>query len=182
MRIISGRLRGKRIAAPTSLPSRPTTDRAKESLFHLVTNRLDLEEIKALDLFAGTGNISYELASRGCSDLLCVDREKACVDFIRKTADQLGFVGLRTLRTDALDFAQKTAERFDFIFADPPFDYEQHEALALTIMDRNRLFPGGVLILEHSVDTDLSSVVGFVEIRKYGSVCFSIFETEDDAE
>jgi len=182
MRIISGRFRGKRIAAPASLPSRPTTDRAKESLFHLITNRLHLEDIKALDLFAGTGNISYELASRGCEEVLCVDRERTCIDFIRKTADQLGFVGFRTLRTDALDFVHKTAERFDFIFADPPFDYDQHEALALTLMDRKRLLPGGLLIVEHSADTDLSGVEGFVELRKYGSVCFSLFETEEDSE
>ncbi len=179
MRIISGRLRGKRIQAPAPLPSRPTTDRAKESLFQLLSNRLNINKIKALDLFSGTGNISYELASRGCPLILSIDKEKACVEFIRKTAELLGFEEIKTLKTDALDFVQRSDLRFDLIFADPPFEYERHDELAMTVIDRKRLLPGGVLVIEHSKSTDLSDIEGFEHMRNYGNVSFSFFSAPE---
>jgi 16S rRNA G966 N2-methylase RsmD len=112
-RIISGRLRGKIVRAPGNLPVRPTTDFAKESLFNILNNNFVFENIKALDLFAGTGNLSYELASRGCEDIVAVDLSSKCQQFIEKTAKELGFDGLKTRKANALDFLKREFREYD---------------------------------------------------------------------
>ena len=176
MRIISGTYKGRRISAPKNLPVRPTTDRAKEALFNILGHRIDLYESKALDFFAGIGSISLELISRGCADVTAVDKHRDCTIFIESTAKELGMEGLRASRSDVFVFAQRTPEKYDFIFADPPYDLMRSDELVNIISQRFLLNSGGLLIIEHSDKEDLSEVSGFTEHRRYGHVNFSIFE------
>jgi 16S rRNA (guanine966-N2)-methyltransferase len=122
MRIISGSHKGRRIIAPKSLPVRPTTDRAKEALFNILQHRIDLYEVKALDLFSGIGSISFELSSRGCPDITSVDKHFGCIRFISETTEKLGLDGIHTVKSDVFQYLDRTSARFDFIFADPPYD------------------------------------------------------------
>ncbi|MEY2962959.1 MAG: rRNA ((966)-N(2))-methyltransferase RsmD [Bacteroidota bacterium] len=179
MRIVSGKWRGKRITAPKKLPTRPTTDFAKEALFNLLNNRFYFEDIRVLDLFAGTGNISYEFASRGTEDITCVDANRDCVRFINATAEELG-VHFNVQQADALLVVRRAATAYDVVFADPPYEYEHYEELAQAIMDKNILSPGGEAIIEHSAETDLSHIEGFLEHRKYGHVNFSFFSAAEE--
>lgn len=176
MRIISGSHKGRRISAPKNLPVRPTTDRAKEALFNILGHRIDLDESKALDLFAGIGSITLELISRGCSDVTAVDKHRDCVNFIDQTARELGMEGLRAIRSDVFVFTQRTPEKYDLIFADPPYDLMRSDELVKNVIDRKLLNDGGLLIVEHSDQEDLSALPGFEEHRRYGHVNFSIFE------
>lgn len=176
MRIISGKYRGKQLIAPRNLPSRPTTDFAKEALFNIIQNYFHLEQIAVLDLFAGTGNISYECASRGVPNIVAVDDSSACVRFINQTAQHLGFTGIQAIRSDAQQFINRAYQTWDFIFADPPYDYKGHLELAETVFNKNLVNEGGLLIIEHGRDTALEAHPQFVETRKYGNVYFSIFE------
>jgi len=176
MRIISGKYRGKQLLAPRNLPSRPTTDFAKEALFNILQNYFRLEEITALDLFAGTGNISYEFASRGVPTIVAVDNAAACVRYINQTAEQLGFAGLQAIRSDCQQFLNRAYQKWDVIFADPPYDYPGHAELADAIFAKSLLNEGGLLVIEHGRDTKLEEHPEFVESRKYGNVYFSIFE------
>ncbi|MFZ9777853.1 MAG: RsmD family RNA methyltransferase [Schleiferiaceae bacterium] len=173
MRIIRGNHRGKILRAPSSLPVRPTTDMAKEGLFNVLENRVDWSDVLALDLFAGTGNLSYELASRGCPDVTAVDSFRDCTRFIAKTSEQLQFP-IRALTEDALRFLQKNPGRWDLILADPPYDFALHAEVTDAAL--NRLSPEGLFVLEHGADTDLSSHPQFTQLRRYGSVHFSFFE------
>ncbi|MBZ0241946.1 MAG: RsmD family RNA methyltransferase, partial [Bacteroidales bacterium] len=121
MRIIRGKYQRRQIQAPANLPVRPTTDMAKESLFNILENNLDFEEVEALDLFTGTGNIAFELASRGCISVLAIEQDKACVQFIKNTVSQLKMDNLTVLRMDVFKFLPGTRQQFDLIFADPPY-------------------------------------------------------------
>ena len=176
MRIISGTHKGRRITAPKNLPVRPTTDRAKEALFNILQHRIDLYGVKALDLFAGIGSISFELSSRGCGDITSVDKHFGCVRFISETAESLELKGVHTVKSDVFQFLEQTAATFDFIFADPPYDLLQSAELADQIMAKGLLNAEGILIIEHSEEEDLSGCNGFTEHRRYGQVNFSIFE------
>lgn len=173
MRIIRGSHRGKILRAPSKLPVRPTTDMAKEGLFNILENLVDFEEVRALDLFAGTGNLSYELASRGCPDVTAVDSFRDCIWFISKTAEQLQFP-IRAVTEDAVRFVQKNPARWDVILADPPYDYDGHQTIVEAAL--GRLSEGGILILEHGSETDLSELPEFFDLRRYGSVHFSFFK------
>jgi 16S rRNA (guanine(966)-N(2))-methyltransferase RsmD len=177
IRIISGTHKGRRIKAPKGLPVRPTTDRAKESLFNILGHRIAWEEATVLDLFAGTGNISYECASRGCPHIVAVDAHAGCVRFIQKTAGELQ-MPVVAYKRDVNKFLAQTAECYDLIFADPPYEesVESLKELATLCLDRGLLKKGGVLVIEHGPQRDLSSGEGFVEVRKYGSTLFSLFE------
>ena len=174
MRIISGKWRSKRIKAPKNLPSRPTTDFGKESLFNILNNRFYFEELRVLDLFSGTGNISYEFASRGAIEIVAVDMHRECVRFISKTSDDLE-AGIQAVQADALQWVRRNATQYDIVFADPPYDYEYYEDLARGIMDHGLLTEVGEAIIEHSDQTDLSHLPGFLEHRRYGHVNFSFF-------
>ncbi|MEJ2585755.1 MAG: RsmD family RNA methyltransferase [Robiginitalea sp.] len=176
MRIISGIHKGRRIRAPKGLPVRPTTDRAKESLFNILGHQILWEEWAVLDLFAGTGNISYECASRGCPHVVAVDSHAGCVRFIRKTADELQ-LPVSTHRQEVLKFLKKCAEQYDLIFADPPYDIPEATLRELVshCLERGLLKKGGVLVIEHSPQRDLSGQEGFSEMRSYGSTRFSFF-------
>ncbi|GAB5399420.1 MAG: 16S rRNA (guanine(966)-N(2))-methyltransferase RsmD [Aureisphaera sp.] len=176
MRIISGTHKGKRIVAPKSLPVRPTTDFAKEGLFNILRNRIDFCELEVLDLFSGTGNISYEFASRGALKITAVDGHYACAKFIDKTAKELSFP-ITAIKSDVFKFLEKSKQSFDLIFADPPyaFDIEQFEEMVRNIFQNNLLKTDGIFIIEHPKQTDLTELSGFQEFRKYGGSVFSFF-------
>lgn len=176
MRIISGTFKGRRLTAPKQLPVRPTTDRAKEALFNILNNRLVWDEIKTLDLFAGTGNISYELASRGVHNLIAVDQNKYCTYFIHQTAKSFE-MPIVVIKSTVEKFLEKPCGPFDFIFADPPYAFTQEQLLA--IADKLTLSQWmnkkGLLVLEHDKHLSLSAHPQFEEERTYGSSRFSFF-------
>lgn len=175
MRIISGKYRGKRLVAPKNLPARPTTDFAKEALFNILRNRLDLDEVDVLDLFCGTGNISYEFASRDTKSILAVDKNYGCIKFVQETADALKMDQLNALKSDAFTFIEKCHVKFDLIFADPPYDLPGKTKLIDGIFDHQLLKEDGFFILEHSNYENFSEHPLFVETKKYSSVNFSFF-------
>ena len=177
MRIISGTHKGRRLIAPRNLPVRPTTDFAKEALFNILRNDYIFEEISLLDLFAGTGNISYEFASRGTQDIIAVDAHYACVKYIQKTSEELDF-SIKTVKSDVFKFLSAITTKFDIIFADPPykFDNQEFESFIGKIFQNNLINPNGLIIIEHSKHTDLSNFPPFKESRKYGGSLFSFFQ------
>lgn len=179
MRIISGKYRGKVISAPANLPVRPTTDFAKTGLFNILNNKIDYEKIKLLDLFSGTGCISYEFASRGCENILAVDVEPKCIRFINDTFEKLNAIGCEALRADAFLFLKNCHEKFDVIFADPPYDLKGTERIPQLVFENNLLNEGGLLIVEHSSSNIIESNYGKMETRKYGHVSFTFFQTKN---
>lgn len=179
MRIISGKFRGRQIHTPTNLPVRPTTDFAKESLFNILNNLVDFEEIKVLDLFAGTGNLSYEFFSRGALSVTAVEIDHKCSVFIEKTAEALHAGNINVIRTDVYHFLKKPWDSFDIIFADPPYASENIAEIADLVFQTGVLKPGGWLIIEHSKRTDLSKHPNFNQHRKYGNVNFTFLKREE---
>lgn len=177
MRIISGKHKGKRLIAPAKLPVRPTTDQAKEALFNILNNYYHFEELSILDLFSGTGNISYEFAARGAENITAVDANFDCVKFIKKTAAELEFP-ITTIKSDVFKYLQKVPVKADIIFADPPYamEIEKFTEIASLVFENNMLKDGGFLILEHSKQMELDQVPHFKESRRYGSSVFSFFE------
>ncbi|MBW2960635.1 16S rRNA (guanine(966)-N(2))-methyltransferase RsmD [Mesonia aestuariivivens] len=177
MRIISGKFKSKRIIAPKTLPVRPTTDMAKEALFNILNFQIDFNEIQLLDLFAGTGNISYEFISRGTTQVTAVDQNFGCVKFINKTAQELD-IQINTVKSDVFKYLEKVKTKNDIIFADPPYDFslEDFQKIPNLIFDNNLLNQDGLVIVEHSKYTDLASTPHFLESRKYGSSVFSFFQ------
>jgi len=175
VRIVSGAYKGKRLYPGKNFKARPTTDFAKENLFNVLNNYFDFEELEVLDLFSGTGSISYEFASRGCRAVDSVESNSRYHSFIQKTAGELKFAQLAAIRADAFRFLKHTPRDYDLIFADPPFDMKELDQLPQLIFSRNLLKQGGWFILEHGRDHDFSAQPQFRELRKYGSVHFSIF-------
>lgn len=175
MRIISGKYKGKRLFPPTSLPVRPTTDFAKEGLFNILNNLIDFEETKALDLFAGTGNITYELASRGCPSITAVDVNFRCVKYITETAQILGMDAVQTVKSEVFSFIENRADKYDFIFADPPYDMPKADILPDLIFENLILKEGGLLVFEHSSKKNYNEHPRLVDFRSYGNVGFSFF-------
>lgn len=178
MRIISGVQKGKRLYPGKGFRARPTTDFAKENLFNVLSNYLDFEDLDVLDLFSGTGSISFEFSSRGSRQVESVEINSRYHAFIMKTSRELGFNNLSAIRTDAFRFLKHTIREYDLIFADPPFELDGLDQLPLLVFSRNLLKSGGWFILEHSKDHDFSGYPQFRELRKYGSVHFSIFINE----
>lgn len=180
MRIISGKHKGKRLTAPKNLPVRPTTDMAKESLFNILNNHYYFENIAVLDLFSGTGNVSFEFASRGTENVYSVDQHFACVKYINQVSKELD-LNINTFKSDVYKFLERTALKVDVIFADPPygFDTEQFLQIAVLIFENNLLKEDGLLIIEHSKQTDLSEHPQFSYSKKYGGNMFSFFEHTD---
>jgi len=176
MRIISGTLRGKTIVPPHCFAARPTTDFAKESLFNILENRYDYSEVEVLDLFSGTGNISYEMASRGCPRIDAVEMNTQSAAFIKKTAQSLKLLQIHAIRMNVFDFLEICTARYDIIFADPPYDLQGIENLPQSIMAKKMLKEGGCFILEHGANYDFSKNPNFLEHRKYGTVNFSFFK------
>lgn len=181
MRIISGTHKGRSIIAPNNLPTRPTTDFAKEGLFNILQSRLDkdYDELDILDLFCGTGNISYEFASRGAKSLTCVEVDFKCYEFIKKTIATFNFSNCKVVRNDVFLFLKICKIKFDLIFADPPYELPQIDRIHKMVFEKQLLQNGGLLIIEHGVKTNLSKLPYFVEKRSYGNVNFSIFELKE---
>lgn len=175
MRIISGSLRGRRIVLPTNFAARPTTDFAKESLFNVLNNHFDFESIEVLDLFSGTGGISFEFASRGCQHVLSVESNPKHVEFISQTTKKLNILQIRVLRQDAFKFLKFCKVKYDVIFADPPYDIQGVETIPEQVISRELLKPDGWLIVEHSSRVNLSGFPGYESTRNYGNVHFSFF-------
>lgn len=177
MRIISGTYKGRKITAPKKLPVRPTTDMAKEALFNILNNQYYFDDISVLDLFSGTGNISYEFASRGTEQIIAVDGNYGCVKFITETAENFN-MPLQAIKSDVFKFLEHTNQQFSIIFADPPYDFEeaQFASIAELVFQNNLLEDNGLLIIEHSKHTDLSHLDHFSNSKKYGGSMFSFFE------
>ncbi|AWX45677.1 16S rRNA (guanine(966)-N(2))-methyltransferase [Flagellimonas maritima] len=177
MRIISGKYKGKRITAPKKLPVRPTTDMAKEALFNILNNRFHLNDSKVIDLFAGTGNISFEFASRGNVEIVAVDSDAGCIQFISKTAKELDFQ-ITTVKSDVFKYLHRVKQKSDIIFADPPYNLgaDDFNTIVKSVFEKELLAEDGLLIIEHSTQTDLSLSQYFTEKRKYGGNVFSFFE------
>jgi len=176
MRVVSGFHKGRHIHAPASLPVRPTTDFAKESLFNILNNHFDFENLKVLDLFSGTGNISYEFASRGCKDITSVDSNFKCTEFIRKTATIIGPESIRVVKSNAFAFLNFTAKQYDIIFADPPYEMDNTDLLPVKIFEKKLLREDGWLIIEHSRNYNFENHPKLLQHRMYGKVNFSIFK------
>jgi 16S rRNA (guanine(966)-N(2))-methyltransferase RsmD len=177
MRIISGTHKGRRLIAPKNLPVRPTTDNAKEGLFNILNNQYYFDQLSILDLFAGTGNISFEFASRGAKNIIAVDLHKNCCVYINKIATELDFP-ITTIKSDVFNFLKRHRTAYDIVFADPPYNFsdQQFEQIVTTCLENDLLLPEGTLVVEHSKHTNLSGVAGFKESRRYGSSSFSFFK------
>ena len=164
---------------PHNITARPTTDFARENIFNVIENLIDLEGATALDLFAGTGAVSYELLSRGCASVTAVEKAATQLAFIRKVKGLLGDENLTIVRGDVFKFIATCKSQFDFIFADPPYDLDRFGEIPGLIMDSQLVKPGTLVVVEHSKAYDFSMQPGFLEHREYGSVNFSIFKKED---
>jgi RNA methyltransferase, RsmD family len=182
MRIIRGRYQRRQIQAPRSLPVRPTTDMAKESLFNILENYLDFNETTALDLFAGTGNISYELVSRGCPRVTSVDENQGCIKFIHETAEKLDMKELVIIRSDVFRFLPTHKMQYDLIFCDPPYDCQHYDVLVKLVFENNLLKEDGILVVEHSKYINFEEHPHFMEQRHYGKVNFTFFAQTLDEE
>jgi 16S rRNA (guanine966-N2)-methyltransferase len=178
MRIIGGTLKGLRLNPPKNLPVRPTTDLAKEALFNILQNQIEFEGIKVLDLFCGTGNISLEFASREARQVISVDRSIQCVNYVKDMARQHHLEQIKTYKADVFKFLEIETEKFDLIFADPPYDLNRIPEIPRIIFDKNLLNSGGLLIVEHQSLQNLSNHPAFVEQRKYGHSSFSFFRSD----
>ena len=175
MRIIGGTHKGRVIKTPNNLPVRPTTDFAKESIFNILNNHFEFDGLKILDLFCGTGNMSYEFASRGCGEITSVDNNYSCCEFVKKTIAVFQMNEVKVIKSDAFAFLKRTTGNYHIVFCDPPYDMENFELLPELVFSKDLLKPGGWLIVEHGERTDLSKIEHFREHRSYGNVNFSIF-------
>jgi 16S rRNA (guanine(966)-N(2))-methyltransferase RsmD len=178
MRIISGTHKGRQFSFPKNLNIRPTTDFAKEALFNILQNRIIFEGASVLDLFSGSGNISYEFASRGCSEIISVEKNPKCCNFIKKTIKKFNFTNIHIVNMDVFMYLNLCQDTFALIFADPPFKLKNIERVPLLVFEKNLLKESGLLIVEHSSQVNFAGRPehsGFQETRKYGAVNFSIF-------
>lgn len=176
MRIISGIYGRRRFDVPSTFSARPTTDFAKENLFNVIGNLIDLEGLDALDLFSGTGSISYELLSRECKSVTAVEKNNVHASFIAKVAKELKTDTLQLIRGDVFRYLKSApAQSFDFIFADPPYALKELPQVPVLVFERNLLRDGGIFVMEHPRNYDFSDLPFFNQRRVYGSVNFSLF-------
>ncbi|MGE6220537.1 RsmD family RNA methyltransferase [Nubsella zeaxanthinifaciens] len=175
MRIVGGRLKGLQFQAPAKLPVRPTTDMAKEALFNILLNSYDFEACKILDLFTGTGNISIEFASREAGNIVAVDKHPACIAWLKSVKEKHQLQSIDIRKADVFKFLAQTNEKFDIIFADPPYDLPNIPLLPQLVAQHRLLNDGGVLVVEHPSMLKLNQQLGYVETRKYGYSSFSFF-------
>ena len=178
MRIISGKFKGRRFHPPADKwPTRPTTDMAKEGLFNVLQHALDFEAIKVLDLFGGTGSLSYEFISRGCLDVTYVEKFPACAKFVEQTAKALDIQKvIKIVNADVFKFLERSVVKYDFIFADPPFEMAAIETIPNLVFEKKMLNPGGLFVLEHNYLHDFLAHPNFLQQRHYGGTFFSFFE------
>ena len=183
MRIISGKYKGRRISPPKGLPVRPTTDMSKEALFNVLNNHFSFEGLKILDLFAGTGNISYEFASRGCTPITSVDGDYGCVKFIKQVAAEYDF-NIAATKSDVYTYLERCKTSYDIIFADPPYGFDQKtfEKIIELVFERELLNSDGMMVIEHSKYTKLDHMIHFSFQKSYGGSIFSFFEIASDSD
>lgn len=177
MRIISGIYKSRKIIAPKNLPVRPTTDMAKEGLFNILNNHFYFDAVSVLDLFAGTGNISYEFASRGTKNIISVDQDFGCIKFINQTSETFK-MPIKTIKSDVFKFLEKATFKSDIIFADPPYAFtpEQFSHIPQLVFQNSLLEDDGVLVIEHAKETNLTHLEYYSYSRSYGGSTFSFFE------
>jgi 16S rRNA (guanine966-N2)-methyltransferase len=176
MRIIAGEMGGRRINPPAKMPyTRPTTDIAKEGLFNIIQNNLDIESLKTLDLFGGTGSISYELASRGAKNLTIVEKDGQMYEFIKKTIDSLQIENMQVVKMDVFRFMDQSVSQYDLVFAGPPYALQNIDDLPKIIFEKKMLNPGGWFILEHTPRNNYKEFPFYKTERNYGTTIFSIF-------
>jgi 16S rRNA (guanine(966)-N(2))-methyltransferase RsmD len=182
VRIISGKYKGRRIFPPKGLPVRPTTDMSKEALFNVLNNHFSFEGLKILDLFAGTGNISFEFASRGSTPITSVDADFGCVKFIKQVAAEYDF-NIAATKSDVFTFLERNKATYDIIFADPPYalDQKTFDKIVLLVFEKKTLQDDGMMIIEHSKYTKLDHLIHFSFKKSYGGSIFSFFEMEKSA-
>lgn len=176
MRIVSGTHKGRRFTPPRGLPVRPTTDFAKEGLFNILQNRTNIHNSKVLDLCAGTGNMTFEFASRGAASILAVDQHLGCIKFIKKASAELKLENIVVLKADIFKFIGKLNQSYDIIFADPPYALEETVNLPNTIFEKGLLAKGGLLVVEHGRETNFEEHPNFISSRAFGNVNFTFFE------
>jgi len=176
MRIIGGKFGRRVIKTPKNLPVRPTTDLAKESLFNILNNQVDLNGIAALDLFSGTGAIAYEFVSRGCATVSCVEQNFNCIKFIKSVAENMEMDNLSIIKSDVFRFLKTNRKTYDIIFADPPYAIENLAEISNLVFENKMLNPNGLLIIEHPAEVDFSEQPYFKSHRNYSKVNFSFFE------
>lgn len=176
MRIVSGTLKGRRFSPPSSFKARPTTDQARESLFNVLNNLIDFETQNVLDLFSGTGAISYEFASRGCPRVISVEHNYRHFSFIKSCVQEFGLKAqINPVRTDAYKYLKQNTQQYSLIFADPPYDHPLLDTLPSIVASPTHLTPEGLFILEHGPDRNFQEHSCFWQLRKYGKVNFSFF-------
>jgi 16S rRNA (guanine966-N2)-methyltransferase len=176
MRIIGGEWGGRKINPPAKMPhTRPTTDIAREGLFNIITNNLDLSECTTLDLFAGTGSISYELASRGARQLTIVEKDAAMTEFIKNTSAILGMLDCTLINMDVFRYMDQTTTDYDLVFAGPPYALTNIDDIPRLVFEKKLLKEGGWFILEHTPRNEYKKFEGYRTERKYGTTIFSIF-------
>ena len=182
MRIIRGKYGRRRFDVPKNITARPTTDFARENIFNVLENLIDFEGKHALDLFAGTGAVSFEFLSRDCASVTSVEKASTQYDFIKKVSKTLGCDNHRTVKGDALKFLSAGNSKYDIIFADPPYDLDGFEEIPPAVLSSGLLAPGALFIIEHSAKRDFSHLPGFIDHRAYGSVNFTIFRAPEDTD
>lgn len=177
MRIVSGSLKGRRFSPPKNFKARPTTDTAREALFNVLSHSMDITDLKILDLFSGTGAISYEFASRGCSNVTSVEKNFHHQKFIQQCISELRMEDvIHSVKADVFSYLNHAPKKtFDLVFADPPFEMKNFEEVAEAVINADIIVNGGLFILEHGPQRDYSSHPGFEQIRRYGKVCFTFF-------
>jgi 16S rRNA (guanine966-N2)-methyltransferase len=176
MRIISGKFGGRKISPPAKMPhTRPTTDIAKEGLFNILQNRISFEGINTLDLFGGTGCISYELASRGAEDLTIVEKDPIMHAFIKKNIEMLGIENAKVLKMDIFNFLNTCTTSFDIIFAGPPYALGSIDEIPKIIIEKKLIASEGLFVLEHTPRNNYEKFKGFQFVRNYGTTLFSFF-------
>ncbi|HEY6504119.1 MAG TPA: RsmD family RNA methyltransferase [Chitinophagaceae bacterium] len=176
MRIIGGEHGGRKFNPPAKMPyTRPTTDIAKEGLFNILQHNLDIEELKTLDLFGGTGSISYELASRGAKELTIVEKDASMYEFIKKTTSTLRIENMKMVKMDVFKFMEQCTDKFDFIFAGPPYALTNIDDLPKLVFEKQLLNPGGWFVLEHTPRNNYKTFPHYKSERNYGTTIFTTF-------
>lgn len=176
MRIIGGRLKGRSINPPAGYAARPTTDFAREGLFNILDSSYEFDGLQVLDLFGGTGAVSFEFASRGASRVYCVEMARENASFIKREAQRLGLDAVTMVRANVFDFLPLCHEKFDLVFADPPYALEGLDSLPDKVFSCDILHPGAWFILEHGGEHGFADHPFFLKERSYGRVHFSFFE------
>jgi 16S rRNA (guanine966-N2)-methyltransferase len=176
LRIIGGKYKGRRINPPSDFKSRPTTDFAREGLFNILNNRVDFESLAVLDLFSGTGSMSYEFASRGASMVHCVEKDQRHISGIKKIIKELDLENVRPIHIDVKAYLKTCSVRYDIVFADPPYELSWLNELPDLVTQANVIKDDGFFILEHPKDLSFAGHSLFFEHRNYGGVNFSFFK------